>query len=112
MLRDDDEIDAEAVGDTQDRPEILRVGNAVEDENELRRRTRENVLEIGIRCFRDIGDDSVVYAASGKVIDLLSPERAHGHACLLRLSNRALQFSAMLAGHADVVNALGMRADR
>src|SRR5436853_59878 len=110
MLRNDDEVHAESFGDTEDRAEVLRIGDAVEDENELPRLDR--LIEIRIRRFGHFRDDAVVYAARGEAIDLLARHRPHVHAALLRFADELLMPRRLLARDADVAHALGMRADR
>ena len=110
MLRDDHQIDAEPIRHAQDRAEVLRVGDAVEDEDELRGVDR--LVEVRVRGLGEIGDDAVVHAAIGQAIELLGRQHAHRHARFLRLRDDALHFAAVLARKADVVDALRMRADR
>jgi len=112
VLRDDDEVDAEAVGDAENGAEVLRVGDAVEDEDERRRLPIDDVVEVGVRPLGDVGDDTVVHAASGQAVDLLRRHLPHRHARALRLGDGALQLRAVLARHADVVHAVRMRAQR
>ena len=61
----------EALGNAKNRAEVLRIGDTVEDQNELRVFARDDLLEIGIRRLGDIGNDSVVHAPAGESVDLI-----------------------------------------
>src|ERR1043165_1931092 len=58
------------------------------------------------------GAAAVLHAASGETGDLLARHLPHRHSRALRLGDGALQLAAVLARHADVVHAVGMRAQR
>ena len=112
MLRNDDEIHAEAIGDTKDRAEILRIGDAVEDQHESRRVVCNDIIEIGEPRRRNLRDDSVVHAARGESIDLLARHLPHRNARALCFADQSLMPRRLLAGDADVTHAIGMRANR
>ena len=112
MLRNDDEVDAESVRDAQDGPEVLRIGDGVDDEDEVRLRLLHDLIEIRIRRLRYLGHYSVVYAAPRQPVDLIERQIPHRHARALGLPHQPLMPRRLLPRHADIANPLRMRPDR
>jgi len=110
MLRNDDQMHAETLGHAQNRAEVLRIGDAVEDEDEVCGISLDDLLETGVRRLRDIRDDAVVHPAPCRPVNLLGRKNADWNAGLLGSVEHAIRVRAFRDG--DVVDALPMRSDR
>jgi len=97
MLRDHHEIDPESVGHPKDRAEVLRIGDAVQDEDELRRLAAENLIEVGVTAASNLGDDPVMDATAGEPVDLLGIHLPDRDARLFRIGDGLLQLAPVLA---------------
>ena len=71
VFRDDDPAGPCAVGGPQDGPEVARVGDAVEEEDQGIGR-REDLLQPGVRIRLDAGHDTLMNPAPRQLIDPLS----------------------------------------
>ena len=111
MLRNHHEIDAEAVGPPKNCAEVLWIGDAVENEDEGRLRAIDDFIKVGVALLRNLGDDAVVHSVAGQAIDLICGQHADGDAGALRVTNDTLHFPTVLAGHGNIADPIGMRAD-
>ena len=113
VLGHDHRVRAERVGAAQARAQVVRIGHAVEHQQQRRLvETFEHVVERAVRQRRvDFGDDALVPVAAGDRIEPLVVDRMHGHAGAFRTLDQLARTTVVARrDHVDRAHAFRMLA--
>ncbi len=110
VLRHDHRVRAECIGAAQACAQVVRIGDAVEHQQQRRfGQAFEDVVErLVLKRGVDLGHDTLVPVAAGHRIEALILDRVHDHACAFRaLDQLARPPVAARGDHVDRAHAVG-----
>jgi hypothetical protein len=113
-FRDDDAVGAGGVGGADDGAEVVRVLDAIEDDDEgvLAAALGEEVVEIVVAFLRDYGDDALMRGGVGHSLEFVAAKEADGDAGVTGVVDDALKLLVgALLGDTDVFDGAGARFD-